>query len=139
MNWLAVGKEVGDAAGGVLDAIFRGVDSLVTSDEEREQLAQARRALEQQPRLWQALQNRLEVQHRTVFVAGWRPAVGWVCAFGLAWLYVVHPLLTWLLRIFAPEIEPPPTLDLEQLIAILFAMLGMGTLRTVEKAKGVAK
>ena len=139
LGWLSVGKEVGDAAGGVLSAIFDGIDKLHTNDEEKAAAKLALAKLMQQPQEWQAIQNRLEAQHRTVFVAGWRPFVGWVSGFALAYHFMAHPLLGWGFAAWAPDLAPPPAIDISHLIGILLAMLGMAGYRTYEKQKGVAK
>lgn len=138
-GWLSVGKEVGDAAGGVLGALFDGIDKLVTSDDEKAAAKLALTKLMQKPQEWQAIQNRLEAQHRSVFVAGWRPFIGWVCGVALAYHFIAHSLIAWLFALLAPELIAPPTIDIGHLISILLAMLGMAGYRSFEKAKGVAK
>lgn len=85
--------------------------------------------------------NKQEAAHASVFVAGWRPAVGWVCAFALAWQYVLQPFGTWALGViltFCPEYAIPalPILDNSQMYTVLLGMLGLGGLRTYEKIKG---
>lgn len=78
--------------------------------------------------------NAKEAEHDSIFVAGWRPAVGWVCVSTLATNYLIVPLLMW----FSPMLDvPPPTrLDVGELIPILLGMLGLGGYRTYEKIKG---
>lgn len=73
--------------------------------------------------------NKMEAQHRTVFVAGWRPAIGWVCAFALAYNFVIRDLLVWYM---GPE-TAPPALQMEHLMTVLLGMLGLGGMRTFEK------
>lgn len=87
----------------------------------------------------QAEINRQEAQHRSIWVAGWRPFIGWVCGAGLAWSFILHPLLTWILKIFAPEVEPPPPVEVGTLITLLGGMLGMTAARTYEKKKKLTK
>jgi hypothetical protein len=79
--------------------------------------------------------NEIEAQHRTVFVAGWRPSVGWGCSIALFYNFVVRDLMIW---IFQPEIVPP-ALQMEHLMTVLLGMLGMGGLRTFEKIKDKVK
>lgn len=89
---------------------------------------------EQQIRLSlaQAKINEIEAASPDFFRAGWRPAVGWVCAAGLAYQFLVRPLLVgFLVRQF-------PELDMGTLTTLLFGMLGLGAMRTQEKIKGVA-
>lgn len=79
--------------------------------------------------------NKAEATNASIFVAGWRPFVGWVCGAGLAYQYLVDPLISWVAAI---EHWPlPPSLDLSTLITMLGGMLGFGAMRTVEKINGV--
>ena len=78
--------------------------------------------------------NKIEAQHRSIFVAGWRPFIGWVCGLALLYNFVVRDLVAWLM----PEIMPP-ALQMEHLITILMGMLGLGVLRTYEKLKDKTK
>lgn len=78
--------------------------------------------------------NKIEAQHRSIFVAGWRPFIGWVCGLALLYNFVVRDLVAWLM----PEIMPP-ALQMEHLITILMGMLGLGGLRTYEKLKDKTK
>lgn len=73
--------------------------------------------------------NKIEAQHRTIFVAGWRPFIGWVCGFALAYNFVLRDLLVWWV---GPE-TAPPALQMEHLITVLIGMLGLGGMRTFEK------
>ena len=79
--------------------------------------------------------NEIEAQHRTMFVAGWRPFVGWVCGVALAYNFVVRDLFIWALQ---PE-DVPPALQMEHLMTVLMGMLGLGGLRTYEKLKDKTK
>ena len=79
--------------------------------------------------------NEIEAQHRTVFVAGWRPFIGWVCGIALAYNFVIRDLFIWLIN---PDIVPP-ALQMEHLMTVLLGMLGLGGLRTYEKIKDKVK
>ena len=81
--------------------------------------------------------NQAEAASSNLFVSGWRPAVGWVCVLGLVYQYLGQPLLTWASAAF--DLPPPPAMDLGDLVILLGGMLGLGTLRTVEKRAGVAR
>ena len=71
-----------------------------------------------------------------LFRGGWRPFVGWVSALGLAMQFIVSPVLTWAGMLAGHNIAFP-ALDISVLMTLLFGMLGLGTLRTQEKLKGV--
>lgn len=79
--------------------------------------------------------NEIEAQHRTVFVAGWRPFIGWVCGVALAYNFVIRDLFIWAMQ---PE-QVPPALQMEHLMTVLLGMLGLGGLRTYEKVKDKVK
>jgi len=77
----------------------------------------------------QAEINKVEAQHRTIFVAGWRPFIGWVCGFALAYNFVLRDMLIW----FIGQEQVPPALQMEHLMTVLVGMLGLGGMRTFEK------
>lgn len=81
--------------------------------------------------------NKVEAGSTSIFVAGWRPAIGWVCALALCFQYIARPLLGTGFTIAGHSLPALPGLD-DNLWQLMFGMLGMGTLRTVEKFKGVA-
>lgn len=87
--------------------------------------------------------NKTEAASSSMFVAGWRPYVGWVCGFALSWQYVICPILSWGVVVLSSymQVNVPafPKLDLSELLPILFALLGMGGLRTLEKIRSVAR
>jgi len=70
-----------------------------------------------------------------LFRGGWRPFVGWVCGIGLAYDFILQPLLSWGSAIW--HVPVPPQLDLGTLIPLLAGLLGLGTLRTTERIQGV--
>lgn len=80
--------------------------------------------------------NAREAAHPSRFVAGWRPAIGWICGAGFAYQTIVHPLLQWLA--IAKGWPLPPAPDMELLNYILGGILGLGAYRTYEKQVGVA-
>ena len=82
--------------------------------------------------------NKAEASSASLFVAGWRPAVGWCCAFGFGYEFLLRPLANGLALAFG---APPlfPGIEIEALSTLLFSLLGLGSLRTVERIKGVAR
>lgn len=82
--------------------------------------------------------NAKEAEHRSLFVAGWRPGVGWTCAAAFAFNFVIGPALSAGLSAFGIPFMMVP-LDMNQILPVLMGMLGIGTLRTYEKVKGVTK
>jgi hypothetical protein len=85
----------------------------------------------------QAEINKVEASHQSIFVSGWRPYIGWVCGMAIAWAFLIAPMLSWLLPVVGVVAAVPP-LQTEFLLELVFAMLGLGGLRTFEKLKGVA-
>jgi hypothetical protein len=82
--------------------------------------------------------NKTEAASNSLFVSGWRPGIGWVCALALAFQYLVRPLVSWAASVWWPAMPALPGLD-DSLWQLMFGMLGMGGLRTLEKTKGVGK
>lgn len=80
--------------------------------------------------------NEEEAKSDNIFKSGWRPAIGWICVFGLAYNFVIYNLLLWLVATFSLNITPPALMS-DILMELVFAMLGLGSLRTFEKVKGI--
>ncbi len=83
--------------------------------------------------------NKIEAKHASIFVAGWRPAIGWICGTALAWNFILQPMLNWGAFMFNVDLKDMPTLDTGELMTVLLGMLGLGGLRTYEKKLGVAR
>jgi len=87
--------------------------------------------------------NKIEAGHKSLFVAGWRPWIGWVGGMALAYQFVLYPLLMWawvILQakaIIPVDIDMPPVLDTGALFSIVTAMLGIGAMRSHDKKNGV--
>lgn len=81
--------------------------------------------------------NKTEAQHSSVFVSGWRPAVGWICAVALGYEFIAMPLFAWASLNFGWQ--SPPHLVMDGLMELVLAMLGVAGLRTFEKYKGVSR
>lgn len=76
--------------------------------------------------------NAAEAAHDSVFVAGWRPFIGWVCGVAFAYHFVVQPLLAFLIANSGREVQLP-AFQMEELSTVLMGLLGLGGLRTLEK------
>lgn len=122
------------------------LDKFIPDSDERAKLAHeiatmAEKQMHEQT-MGQLEVNKAEAAHRSIFVAGWRPMVGWVCAAALAYHFIVYPLAVFILVYFnVSGLHPSdlPSFDMDSLMTVLLGMLGLGGLRTYEKAKGVAK
>jgi hypothetical protein len=86
----------------------------------------------------QAEINKIEAASSSWFVAGWRPFIGWICGAALAWAFVIGPVAKWLVTVAGISATVPPTAMDGNLWELVFAMLGIGGLRTFEKVRGVA-
>ena len=73
--------------------------------------------------------NKAEASHRSIFVAGWRPFIGWVCGIALAYNFIIRDMLVW----YMGAATAPPALQMEHLMTVLIGMLGLGGMRTFEK------
>jgi len=83
--------------------------------------------------------NAKEAEHGSIFVAGWRPAIGWICGTALGWNYILQPIISWAAFASGVDLAEAPRLDTTELTTILLGMLGLGGLRTYEKRLGVAR
>jgi hypothetical protein len=81
--------------------------------------------------------NAKEAASPSIFVAGWRPFVGWCCGVGFLWATIGQPVFAWVAS--AKGWPAPPAIDTEVMLYVLGGMLGLGGLRSVEKVKGAAK
>lgn len=134
-----LGAVAGGGLAAPIEAVGNVIDKLFTSDAEKldKQAVLNRLALE--PTLAQAEINKVEAQHRSPFVAGWRPFIGWVCGVSLAYNFILRDLIQWAILVWSPQMPVPPALQMEHLLTVLLGMLGLGGLRTMEKMTGRAK
>lgn len=150
MNLLGVGS--------IVEGVGKIADDLFTSDEERLKISLQEKAIDADLIKGQLEINRAEAQHKSKFVAGWRPAIGWVGAIALAYQFVLYPLLVWIWALLQAKgvipchleaaeavaqvaaqsctFKPPPALDAGPLFAIVTGMLGIGGMRSFDKLKG---
>ena len=124
--------------GGALKQITNVIDELHTSEEEKLDKKILMQRIQQKLAEKQLDVNAKEATHRSVFVAGWRPAIGWCGAGALFFEFILSPCIEWYakfsgLDLTAPEIQTGP------LLAIVTSMLGVAGMRSFEKAKGLTK
>ena len=80
--------------------------------------------------------NKTEAQHHSMFVAGWRPAIGWGCCLGMAGNFLIIPFVNMALELLETGVVVP-MIELDLMMPVLMGMLGLGAMRTVEKVKKV--
>ena len=83
--------------------------------------------------------NKEEAKSSNIFVAGWRPFIGWSCGFALVWHFIAAPFIIFFAALFGATLPPLPEFVMGSLMTVLMGMLGLGGLRTFEKYKKVAK
>jgi hypothetical protein len=82
--------------------------------------------------------NKVEAQHSSIFVAGWRPFIAWCCGIGLCYNFILYPLLLWIVAFYQINMTPPPLFS-DNLMELVMGILGLGAMRTYEKFKGVER
>lgn len=104
---------------------------------QRDQAKLALLQLQQSGELAQIAVNQEEAKSQSVFVAGWRPAIGWVCGSACAWNWIGLPIAKFLLELNGVHVALAPA-DLGEMMPVLMGMLGLGGLRTIEKLNSKA-
>ena len=131
---------LGDLIGGSVVSAAEGVagiiDRFVETDEEKRAAEIIKAKMMMAPSIAQIELNKIEAGHRSVFVAGWRPAVGWVCAIALLYNFIIRDVLAWVILNTGIQVSMPPDLALEHLMTVLLSLLGLGAMRTAEKFGG---
>jgi len=130
------GKLVGSGVGQLAKDTAEVIDRFVETKEEKEAAALLRMKIQQEPDRWQAEINKIEASHRSVFIAGWRPFIGWICGFGLGMHFIVFPLLEWATALFGTKVAAP-VVEWQVLMTLVLSLLGLGATRTYEKSKGL--
>lgn len=139
--------------GGVIEGVGKIIDDLHTSDEERQAAELESRKLDNQLSMGQIETNKAEAQHASVFVAGWRPYIGWICGTALGLVYIPKAIVMAAIWTYAavrvvwawngmapfPDLPPYPDLGVMDLIGLISALLGMGGMRMAETLQGKAR
>jgi len=127
---------IGEVIGKVLDRVL---PDKAANDAAKAALLQMEVSGELQAVAGQLQTNIAEAQSKSVFVAGWRPFVGWTCGAAFAYAFVLQPFAFLLLKAFHSsfDLNSLPKLDLATMLPVLLGMLGLGAMRSYDKANGV--
>lgn len=127
-----------DPVTAALDIGGKLIDRLWPDQNERDKAKLELLRMQQAGELAQIAVNQAEASNPSLFVSGWRPAIGWVCGAACAWNWIGLPIVKAGLMVFGgPDLSLSPA-DLSEMWPVLMGMLGLGSLRTFEKVKGVA-
>jgi len=128
---------------GLVGPVSEILDKVIVDQDEKNRLAFEISTLAerhaQELSLGQIEINKAEAQHRSIFVAGWRPFLGWGLAFAMVWHFVIVPMITFGFAYLGIDAPALPVFDMESLMTVLLGMLGLGGVRTVEKIRGVTR
>lgn len=129
-----MGLTINDVSGiGAVSGLVQSVVERVFPDpKDREEYLLKAKELDNQLAQGQMAIDQAEAANNNLFVSGWRPCVGWCCAAAFAYHLILQPLLTYCMAVFGHSF-PLPTFDSGLLTTILMGMLGLGTMRTIEK------
>lgn len=126
---------------GIGDAVAAGLKVIDKFIPDPAAKADAEKALRADLARWDEMQaevNAVEAANPNLFVAGWRPMIGWTCAAAFAFIYVVGPVITWGSTLAGNPV-PLPTFDIDGLMSLTMGMLGLAGMRSWEKSKGIAR
>lgn len=124
--------------GSIIESVGKVAEHFVTTDKEKMQIDLENRRLDQQNDMAQLDVNKAEAQSTSLFVSGWRPAVGWVCAFSLFYVALLDPIARFVAKVIIGYGGAFPVIDTTITMQVLFGMLGMSGMRSFEKARNVA-
>ena len=124
---------IAEAVVGVVDNVL---DKFVEDKDLRAKLDHELKTQVQRANLAQIEVNKAQASHPSIFVAGARPAIMWICAFGLGWQFVFQPICGWGLAIWATDIVLP-VMPTEGLMTLTLSLLGLGGMRSFEKTKKI--
>jgi hypothetical protein len=131
--------------GSIVEGIGKVADDLFTSDEERLKISLEETRLGVEVAKGQLEVNKQEAAHSSLFVAGWRPCIGWIGAIALGYQFILYPLMIWAWTlaqdngVISLTTKAPPVMDSDVLFALITGMLGIAGLRSFDKTKGVAR
>ena len=127
--------------GGIIEKTLGIADKVIPDKDLKEKLRAELEQAAQQGRfdndLAQIQLNTEEAKSPSLFKGGWRPAVGWVCAFAFGYSYILYPFMKFLAVMFMDNPPVFPVINLGEMMPVLLGMLGLGYLRTDERKAGV--
>jgi hypothetical protein len=128
-----VANPIVDAVTGAFSGIIKPIlDKWIPDAQQRVEAEQALWKAQQDVTLAQIEVNKIEAGSQSLFVAGWRPAIGWICGASLAYHFVLQQLLAFTLMAFGQAVVLPD-LDISELMVLLCGMLGLGAMRSFDK------
>ncbi len=129
-------------AGPIIETVGKIIDRVIpdkaAAEKAKLEFAAVQQSQEFQLALQQVIVNVEEAKHPSIFVSGWRPFVGWVCASGLAYVAILEPLARFVATVAFGYVGAFPVIDTALTMQVLLGILGLGGLRSWEKTKSVA-
>jgi hypothetical protein len=133
-----IGKLLGGGVGEMAKGVASAIDTFVETAEEKKAAEIILMKAQQEPDKWQAVTNQIEAKHRTIFVAGWRPFIGWVSGIGIGWHFVGYPFAQFICEVLGKTVTLP-VLQTGELMTLILGMLGLGATRTYEKKHNLTR
>ena len=122
----------------LIKPVARILDKFIVDKDLKEKLEHEIKLEIQKANIAQIDVNKAEALHRTVFVAGWRPFIGWTCGLALAYHFILQPIIVFTMSVNGLDYDLPE-FDMGSLMTIILGMLGLGGMRSFEKLKGLTK
>lgn len=125
----------------IAEGVFGIVGKLVKDKDLAQRLNHELGMVVHQETMAQLAVNEKEAQHKSIFVAGWRPFTGWVCGVTLLYATMLQSIIKTVIALAVPDFDMSllPTISMTETMPVLLGMLGLGSMRTVEKTKGVQR
>lgn len=124
--------------GTIVETVGKVAEHFITTDKEKMELELEGRRLDQANDLAQISVNTAEASSSSIFVAGWRPFVGWCCGFSMAYIGLFEPFCRFIAQVLFKYSGTFPQVDTTITMQVLFGLLGLAGMRTYEKQQGVA-
>ena len=122
----------------LIKPVARILDKFIVDKDLKEKLEHEIKLEIQKANIAQIDVNKAEALHRTVFVAGWRPFIGWTCGLALSYHFILQPIIVFTMSVNGLAYDLPE-FDMGSLMTIVLGLLGLGGMRSFEKLKGLTK